>query len=495
MNNIINNLIKILKNSNSLLLIIISILLFIGFLILSFKIKFRHLYFLKNIFKESFYRKKIKHQHGLNSLTIFLTSFIFKNVIFLLIGSVSFIKYGKLDIIFWYFISLFFYTSLDFCNAILAQVFKKKDEDDEFIGGPNIYIKELLNIKEDKDKKNFIKKIILYIFIGLNIILVTLYFPVIQIENIALFNQSENLGLNLSKIIFLIVIFNLVISNKKLRVTFLNIFTFTILIIFIMYSYLMMDMFFDKIDNLPDFILEILNDILNLDSFFKGFSFASIFLIFQDFLFKSSINSSFGNNILVNTYLLHPIKQAIFNVVGNIVIFIFNFCTAFNLYYSNLYIQDDHKFLNLEAILNLNYGIWANYISNTTLFLLSVIINIALYYHMKSYFKQKKTFYIYLHSLLAITVIEYFIIRFTGFVQILGISFFIGQILSILILMINLIIVIRNSNIINKVCNNYEKHTNSEKNAILDTLDLDNEKDFYLFSDELKEELKNNHLR
>jgi len=249
---------------------IVTILLILVSIYFSFKLKFIQLKFI-NIFKSIFNNSK-GNISSFESLSINLAA---KIGVGSLSGVALSIYIGGIGSIFWMWLITLISGVISFIEGYLGIIYQEKNKNNEFIGGPSFYIKNITNSK-------FLS--ILYSIL----IIVSYIFGFITIQSNTIV-KSVDYVFNIDKFIILIilVVFSGLIIFKGIK----NIAIFSAKIVpfmGIVYIFLGVYIIINNISLIPGILVNIVKSAFNLKSFFGGFL-SSVIIGIQRGIFATEV--------------------------------------------------------------------------------------------------------------------------------------------------------------------------------------------------------------
>lgn len=389
---------KIILHINNFLwsYILIALLLILG-IYFSFKTKFVQFRYIKEMFRLLGDGISSKKEGSISSFQAFCISTASRVGTGNLAGIALAISVGGPGAIFWMWLIAFIGAASSFVESTLAQIYKQRNDDGSFRGGPAYYIEKGLN-----------KKWLGVLFSILITITFGLIFNSVQSNTITLaFNNAFGTGrLVVGIILTLITVFTIFGGVQRIaKVS-------EVLVPVMALAYIAVAIFtlVINITELPSIIKLIFENAFGIKEFVGGTLGATMLMGIKRGLFSNEAGMGSSPNAAATADVTHPVKQGLIQTLGVFTdTILICSCTAFIILLSGIDFTDKSitGIQLTQKALSSQVGSWGNYFIAICILLFAFSSIVGNYYYGESNieFLTEKKSYLFIYRLLVIVMV------------------------------------------------------------------------------------------
>lgn len=376
--------------------ILIALLLILG-IYFSFKTKFVQFRYIKEMFRLLGDGISSKKEGSISSFQAFCISTASRVGTGNLAGIALAISVGGPGAIFWMWLIAFIGAASSFVESTLAQIYKQRNDDGSFRGGPAYYIEKGLN-----------KKWLGVLFSILITITFGLIFNSVQSNTITLaFNNAFGTGrLVVGIILTLITVFTIFGGVQRIaKVS-------EVLVPVMALAYIAVAIFtlVINITELPSIIKLIFENAFGIKEFVGGTLGATMLMGIKRGLFSNEAGMGSSPNAAATADVTHPVKQGLIQTLGVFTdTILICSCTAFIILLSGIDFTDKSitGIQLTQKALSSQVGSWGNYFIAICILLFAFSSIIGNYYYGESNieFLTEKKSYLFIYRLLVIVMV------------------------------------------------------------------------------------------
>ena len=376
--------------------ILIALLLILG-IYFSFKTKFVQFRYIKEMFRLLGDGISSKKEGSISSFQAFCISTASRVGTGNLAGIALAISVGGPGAIFWMWLIAFIGAASSFVESTLAQIYKQKNDDGSFRGGPAYYIEKGLN-----------KKWLGVLFSILITITFGLIFNSVQSNTITLaFNNAFGTGrLVVGIILTLITVFTIFGGVQRIaKVS-------EVLVPVMALAYIAVAIFtlVINITELPSIIKLIFENAFGIKEFVGGTLGATMLMGIKRGLFSNEAGMGSSPNAAATADVTHPVKQGLIQTLGVFTdTILICSCTAFIILLSGIDFTDKSitGIQLTQKALSSQVGSWGNYFIAICILLFAFSSIVGNYYYGESNieFLTEKKSYLFVYRLLVIVMV------------------------------------------------------------------------------------------
>ena len=380
--------------------ILIAMLLILG-LYFSFRTKFVQFRYIKEMFRlltDSFSKDKdkTKEKNSVSSFQAFCISTASRVGTGNLAGIAIAISYGGPGAIFWMWLIAFIGAASSFVESTLAQIYKVKDSDGSYRGGPAYYMEKALG----KRWMGIIFSILITITFGL-------IFNAVQSNTISA-AFSEAFGINeLLMGIIITLITALIIFGGIHRIA--KVTEIIVPIMAIAYIAISLFVVITNITEIPRIIVEIVKGAFGVKQAIGGGLGAALMYGIKRGLFSNEAGMGSAPNAAATASVSHPVKQGLIQTLGVFTdTILICSCTAFIILLSNTNISSKYSGIQLtQNALSSHVGSWGSSFIAICILLFAFSSIIGNYYYVESNieFLSEKKSYLVIYRLLVVFMV------------------------------------------------------------------------------------------
>ena len=376
--------------------ILIALLLILG-IYFSFKTKFVQFRYIKEMFRLLGDGISSKKEGSISSFQAFCISTASRVGTGNLAGIALAISVGGPGAIFWMWLIAFIGAASSFVESTLAQIYKQRNDDGSFRGGPAYYIEKGLN-----------KKWLGVLFSILITITFGLIFNSVQSNTITLaFNNAFGTGrLVVGIILTLITVFTIFGGVQRIaKVS-------EVLVPVMALAYIAVAIFtlVINITELPSIIKLIFENAFGIKEFVGGTLGATMLMGIKRGLFSNEAGMGSSPNAAATADVTHPVKQGLIQTLGVFTdTILICSCTAFIILLSGIDFTDKSitGIQLTQKALSSQVGSWGNYFIAICILLFAFSSIVGNYYYGESNieFLTEKKSYLFVYRLLVIVMV------------------------------------------------------------------------------------------
>ena len=376
--------------------ILIALLLILG-IYFSFKTKFVQFRYIKEMFRLLGDGISSKKEGSISSFQAFCISTASRVGTGNLAGIALAISVGGPGAIFWMWLIAFIGAASSFVESTLAQIYKQRNDDGSFRGGPAYYIEKGLN-----------KKWLGVLFSILITITFGLIFNSVQSNTITLaFNNAFGTGrLVVGIILTLITVFTIFGGVQRIaKVS-------EVLVPVMALAYIAVAIFtlVINITELPSIIKLIFENAFGIKEFVGGTLGATMLMGIKRGLFSNEAGMGSSPNAAATADVTHPVKQGLIQTLGVFTdTILICSCTAFIILLSGIDFTDKSitGIQLTQKALSSQVGSWGNYFIAICILLFAFSSIVGNYYYGESNieFLTEKKSYLFIYRLLVIVMV------------------------------------------------------------------------------------------
>ena len=378
--------------------ILIGMLIILG-LYFSIKTKFVQFRYIKEMFRlltDGLSKDKSKEKNSVSSFQAFCISTASRVGTGNLAGIAIAISYGGPGAIFWMWLIAFIGAASSFVESTLAQIYKVKDADGSFRGGPAYYMEKALG----KRWMGIIFSILITITFGL-------IFNAVQSNTIsAAFKEAFGVNELLSGIIITIVT-ALIIFGGIQRIAKAS----EIIVPIMALAYIAVSLFvvITNITEIPRIFSEIIKSAFGIDQAIGGSLGAALMYGIKRGLFSNEAGMGSAPNAAATATISHPVKQGLIQTLGVFTdTILICSCTAFIILLSDTNISTKYSGIQLtQNALSSHIGSWGSSFIAICILLFAFSSIIGNYYYGESNieFLSEKKSYLFIYRVLVIAMV------------------------------------------------------------------------------------------